>query len=267
MTNTPPPAPDTPDAHLVITDRGPARWLRLNRPEKHNAITRAMTESMRGALAAAAEDQACRVLVLTGTGSTFCSGADTRDLFAGGGPAGDGAMLTEKRSPDAPVFPVDEVVLFPKPTITALNGRAVGGGATMAMATDLRVCGTGGSLAFTLSQVGLTPEWGSSYLLWRQIGWGRALDVLLTGRRIDAAEALAMGLVSRVVADDALDDETQALAEAIAALPEGTAEAIKDVLRAGLDSTYPEARTTELRALTHRGRALAARGQKEQAQP
>jgi enoyl-CoA hydratase/carnithine racemase len=246
-----------------VTERGPARWIRLNRPEKHNAITRAMATDLRAALTAAADDDACRVLVLTGTGPTYCSGADTRDLFSG-----DNAMVTERRPTDSPVFPVDEVVLFPKPTITALNGRAVGGGATMAMATDLRVCASSATLAFTLGQVGLTPEWGSSYLLWRQIGWGRTLDLLLTARVVEPDEALGIGLVSRVVADGALEDATQELAETIARVPVGTAEATKAVLRAGLDMTYPDARVNELRTVTERGHALAtARRQEEQAQP
>jgi 2-(1,2-epoxy-1,2-dihydrophenyl)acetyl-CoA isomerase len=208
-----------------------------------------------------------RVVVLTGTGPSFSSGFDTRDLWG----AGDqDAAITERRRTDEPIFPVDELVLFPKPTIAAVNGRAVGGGATMAMAADLRVCAASASFAFTLGKVGLTPEWGSSYLMWRQIGWGRTLDLLLTAREVSADEALALGLASRVVADDELVGETQALAESIAALPRGTAEGIKEVLRAGLDATFPDARRNELRMLGRRGRDLAeqkaARQQKEQAQ-
>jgi 2-(1,2-epoxy-1,2-dihydrophenyl)acetyl-CoA isomerase len=243
--------------HLVVTDRGPVRWIRVDRPEKHNAMTRAMAAGLRSILADAAADEACRVVVLTGTGPSFSSGFDTRDLVDGRGPTTGGQS----------VFPVDELVLFPKPTIAALNGRAVGGGATMAMATDLRVCARSAALTFSLGKLGLAPEWGSSYLLWRQIGWSRALDVLLTARTVEAEEALALGLVTRVVPDGTLEHETQALAETIASLPPGTAEATKEVLRAGLDASYPDARATELRMLGERGRALAAaRQQKEQAQ-
>jgi 2-(1,2-epoxy-1,2-dihydrophenyl)acetyl-CoA isomerase len=250
----------------VITDRGPVRWLRLDRPAKHNAMTRAMAADLRAALEAAAGDESVRVLVLTGSGPSFSAGADTRELFGAGGE--EDGLLTERAAVDRPTFPVDELVLFPKPTIAALNGRAVGGGATMAMAADLRVCATSASLAFTLAKVGLTPEWGSSYLLWRQIGWGRALDLLLTGRAVPAGEALAMGLVSRVVADESLEDETQALAEVIAGVPAGTAEAVKEVLRVGLDARYADARVQELQTLGRRGRALAsARRQEEQEQP
>jgi enoyl-CoA hydratase/carnithine racemase len=258
------PSEHEPAALVGVSTRGPVRWIRLQRPEKRNAITRAMAATLREALDDASADDAVRVVVLTGSGGVFSSGADTRDLFGGApgsepdGTTGSRAMLTEGRPIDQPIFPVDELVNHAKPTIAVLNGPAVGGGATMAMAADLRVCGTSGSLAFALGKLGLTPEWGSSYLLWRQIGWGRALDVVLTGRTVTAAEALSMGLVSRVVDDDGLDDAAQELAEAIASVPPGTAEAAKEVLRAGLDATYPDARRVELRTVARRGRELAA---------
>jgi 2-(1,2-epoxy-1,2-dihydrophenyl)acetyl-CoA isomerase len=280
--------------HVVVTREGPVAWVRLDRPDKRNAMTRAMGARLRTVLADLAGDPEARVVVLTGTGSAFSSGADTKDLFGGGGRTGaepgrrrddhlpgdavesggaastdtDGAaMLTERRSASTPIFPVDELVLFPKPTIAALNGVAVGGGTTMAMACDLRVCAASASLTFSLAQRGLTPEWGSSYLLWRQIGWSRTLDLMLTARTIEPDEALTMGLVSRVVPDAELLDAAQALAAQIASLPPGTAEECKHVLRAGLDANYHDARRIELRALTRRGRDLAAqRPQKEQSQ-
>lgn len=242
------------DDHLVVEPNGAVAWVRLNRPEKRNAMTRAMALGLRQALAAAQDDPDARVLVLTGTGpKAFSAGADTKELLSG-----PDAMVTERRSADDPLFPVDELALFPKPTIAAINGPSFGGGTTMAMTADLRVCAESATLTFGLASLGLAPEWGSSYLLWRQIGWSRALDVLLTDRTIGADEALAMGLVNRVVPDDALVAETQALAEKLASLPGDTAEATKRVLRTGLDVTYADARRAELRALSERGAALAA---------
>jgi 2-(1,2-epoxy-1,2-dihydrophenyl)acetyl-CoA isomerase len=249
---------------VSIEARGPVTWVRLTRPDKRNAITQAMAGDLRRALEAAAADDTVRVVVLTGTEGSFSSGADTNDLF--GRDASTVGTLVGHRPEDAPIFPVDELVLFPKPTIAAVNGRAIGGGATMAMACDLRVCADDATLAFSLGKVGLTPEWGSSYLLWRQIGWGRALDVLLTCRTIGAEEAMALGLASRVVPATDLEAATQELAERIASLPVGTAEAIKDVLRQGLDSTFPDARQAELRALGRRGKAIAAQRRRPQAQ-
>jgi enoyl-CoA hydratase/carnithine racemase len=241
------------DSNLVVERRGPVTWLRLARPEKRNAITRAMAGALGDALRAARADDGTRVVVLTGTGEkAFCSGADTKDLLSG-----PESMMAEKRSAADTIFPVDELVLYPKPVVAAMNGPSFGGGTTMAMAADLRVCADSATLTFGLARLGLPPEWGSSYLLWRQIGWSRALDVLLTDRTIEPDEALRLGLVDRVVPAVALDDEVQRLAEQLASLPPGTAETVKAVLRAGLDATYEEARRNELRALSERGTALA----------
>jgi 2-(1,2-epoxy-1,2-dihydrophenyl)acetyl-CoA isomerase len=124
------------------------------------------------------------------------------------------------------------------------------------MACDLRVAAAGATMTFGLGRVGLTPEWGSSYLLWRQIGWSRALDLFLTGRTVDADEAMRLGLIDRLVADTALLETTQALGEQIASLPDGTAEAIKHVLRRGLDVDFPGAREAERQTLAGRVRAL-----------
>jgi 2-(1,2-epoxy-1,2-dihydrophenyl)acetyl-CoA isomerase len=251
------------DEHLVIEATGAVTWVRLNRPNKRNAINRAMASGLRQALTDAEADDDARVVVLTGTGpQAFSAGADTKELL--GGPD---SMVAETRSPDDTIFPVDELVLFPKPTIVALNGPAFGGGTSMAMAADLRVCAESATLTFGLAGLGLPPEWGSSFLLWRQIGWSRALDVLLTDRTVGAEEALAMGLVNRVVSDDALVAETQVLADKLSSLPAGTAEAAKSVLRAGLDATYAEARRVELRAISESSAALSVLRDKSKETP
>ncbi|MFN8037417.1 MAG: enoyl-CoA hydratase-related protein [Acidimicrobiia bacterium] len=234
-------------AHLEVETRGPARWLRLNRPDKRNAMTRAMAGVLREQLAACAEDPAVAVLVITGTGASFSAGADVKEVLEG-----PDATIRERRS--TPLWPVDEIASFPKPFLCALNGAAVGGGATLAMATDLRVAASSASLRFDLGRHGLTPEFGSSFLLWRQVGYSRALDLMLSGRTVDATEAFAMGLVTRVVEDAAVEAETQALAEQLAALPVDAAARTKQVLRAGLEASWDEARRNELRALAEYAR-------------
>lgn len=228
--------------HLVAETRGPVRWLRLNRPEKRNAMTRAMADALRAELTRSASDSEIAVLVVTGTRNTFSSGADVKETLEG-----PDAAIRENRS--TPLWPVDELASFPKPLLCALNGAAVGGGATLAMATDLRVAGESASLAFSLGRHGITPEFGSSFLLWRQVGYGVALDLMLTGRTVPAREALALRLVERVVADDEVTAATQELAEQLAALPHDAAARTKAVLRAGLEATWSEARKHELRAL------------------
>jgi 2-(1,2-epoxy-1,2-dihydrophenyl)acetyl-CoA isomerase len=234
----------TDAAPLRSEQRGPVRWFVLDRPDKRNAMTSAMGARLGELLDDAANDESTRVVVITGAGGTFSSGLDRAEIAKG---------MANKSE-----FPVEQLVQFAKPTIACVNGIAFGGGATMAMACDLRVASAGASLTFGLGRVGLTPEWGSSYLLWRQIGYSRALDLFLTGRTVDADEALRLGLVDRVVTGPDASDAAQELAEQIASLPAGTAEATKGVLRRGLDVDFPSAREVERTALADRTRALRA---------
>jgi enoyl-CoA hydratase/carnithine racemase len=229
---------------LRVEQRGSVRWLVIDRPDKRNAMTSAMGAHLGDLLDDAADDDDTRVIVITGAGDSFSSGLDVGEIKQG--------------MADKTLFPVETLVQFPKPTIACMTGKAFGGGATMAMACDLRVASPTVSFTFGLGRVGLTPEWGSSYLLWRQIGWSRALDLFLTGRTIEADEALRIGLVDRVVTDGDVLDAAQALAEQIASLPAGTAEATKDVLRRGLDRDFLAAREAEKATLAERTGALRA---------
>jgi 2-(1,2-epoxy-1,2-dihydrophenyl)acetyl-CoA isomerase len=234
-------APERPE--LVLEQRDGMAWITIDRPAVRNAMTRAMGARLGELLEEARDDDAVSVVVITGVGTSFSAGLDRKEIAKG----------LEGKSE----FPVELMVHYPKPTIAAINGLAYGGGATMAMACDLRVATAGATLTFGLGKVGLVPEWGSSYLLWRQIGYSRALDVMLTARTIGADEALAMGLDNRVVPDDKLTIEVTELAHQISSLPHGTAAAIKDVLRGGLDADFLVARANEARMLGRRSRELA----------
>jgi 2-(1,2-epoxy-1,2-dihydrophenyl)acetyl-CoA isomerase len=235
-------SPSPPEVSLTVRDS--TAWITIDRPAARNAMTRAMGARMGELLEAARDDDDVCVVVITGSGTAFSAGLDRKEIAKG----------LEGKSE----FPVELMVDYPKPTIAAINGLAYGGGATMAMACDLRIAAASATLTFGLGKVGLVPEWGSSYLLWRQIGYSRALDVMLTARTIAADEALAMGLVNRVVRDDALEEEVADLARQIGSLPPGTATAIKQVLRAGLDADFASARRTETGTLARRSRELAA---------
>jgi enoyl-CoA hydratase/carnithine racemase len=234
----------TDEELLRVEQRGPVRWLVIDRADKRNAMTSAMGARLGVLLDEAAADDDTRVVVITGAGSSFSSGFDVGEIKGG---------MADKSE-----FPVETLVPYAKPTIACMRGMAFGGGATMAMACDLRIAAPDVRFTFGLGRYGLTPEWGSSYLMWRQIGWSRTLDLFLTGRPVDADEALRIGLVDRIVDDAALLDETQAVAEQIASLPAGTAEAMKAVLRRGLDADFPTARQAEKDALAQRTRALRA---------
>ncbi len=183
----------------VLTEiRDGVAVVKLNRPEVMNAWNGALCGALDDALRAAAADDAVRALVITGEGRAFCAGAD---LSAGGGTfADDGARGADDdmaaRTPR--VLPWD----VPKPVIAALNGHAVGVGATYAMACDMRVIAEDAKIAYVFARRGMLPELGSHAVLPRIVGLSNAFDLLLSGRPVSGAEATAMGLASACVPRD-----------------------------------------------------------------
>ncbi len=215
---------------------GGVGWVRLARPEKRNAITRAMRTELAEVFAALDADEAVRVAVLTGTGSAFCAGVD----------------LTE-RAPADPAAPRLTAPLdsFAKPAIAAVNGPAVGGGLELALACDVRVASATATFAVPEVRIGSLPGSGGVVRL-RAAAPAVAAWMVFTGEPIDAAEALRAGLVAEVVEPDALAGRVAALATAIAANAPLSLRAAKAVLRSGsLDeerALWAELAATEDRA-------------------
>jgi enoyl-CoA hydratase/carnithine racemase len=171
--------------------------LTLDRPAARNAWTRQMGNEVRHALAAADADDAVRAIVMTGAGPDFCVGADLAD--------GGAAVFTpEPGETDPTAAATFGCWRVRKPIIGALNGVAAGIGSTLPLQFDIRLAGESTRIAFVFVRRGLTPEAASTWFLQRLVGLGAAAEILLTGRIVSAPEALALGLVSRVVADDAL---------------------------------------------------------------
>jgi 2-(1,2-epoxy-1,2-dihydrophenyl)acetyl-CoA isomerase len=227
-----------------VWTRGPARWLAPDRPGKLNAWTYAMAARLTGEFAAAAADPAVKVIVLAGTGGVFSAGID-RGVIAG-----------EIRPTP---FDVECLVKSRTPTIACVDGLAFGMGATSALACDLCVASTRASFTFGFVKVGLTPEWGSSYLLSRKIGLSRAMDLCLTARTVDADEAYRLGLVDRLVEAEQVEDTTQALAKQIAEHETGTVQRSKALLWSSLEAgSFNESREIELQAAIDSRHALKA---------
>lgn len=191
------------DPHGVAT-------LTLNRPERRNAWNRQMGLEIRGALRDADARDDVRVVVVTGAGKDFCVGADLE---------GAGKVFDEARARDADAA-AERLTLkawdVRKPVIAALNGAVAGVGATLPLQWDVRLAGESTRITFVFVKRGLVPEAASTWLLPRIVGVSRAAELLLTGRLVRAPEALAMGLVSRVVPDAELVAAAQALAREIA---------------------------------------------------
>jgi enoyl-CoA hydratase len=176
----------------------------IHRPEARNAINLEVVNEMHAALAALGEDERTRVLILTGSGRTaFASGADIRELR-------DRRAADALRGINSSLFMAVE--RFPLPTIAAVSGYALGGGCELALSCDLRIAGESARFGQPEVGLGIIPAAGGTYRLPRIVGAGRARDLILTGRIIDADEALAIGLINRLVPDERVLDEARATA-------------------------------------------------------
>jgi enoyl-CoA hydratase len=178
--------------------------LTLDRPDRLNAMSRELIKDLHAALDAVALDDSCRVVVLTGAGRGFCAGLDLREPRRRGEGPGLGG-----RSPQAGMRAQQAIAaLVPKlrnlrqPVIAAVNGPAAGGGFALALASDIRIAATSATFNAAFVRIGLSGcDIGVSWLLPRLIGAGVSHELLLTGRRVRADEALRLGLVSQVVPD------------------------------------------------------------------
>lgn len=188
---------------------GGVATVTLNRPDKLNAWTRQIETEVRGAMARAEADDAVRVIILTGAGRGFCAGADLQDLgkVAGAASAAELEQILKDRfvgpkRPDARPDFQNAYSYFPavgKPVLGAINGTAVGLGLVVALYCDIRFASDQARFGTAFSRRGLIAEHGISWMLPRLVGVANALDLLFSARLIDAAEALRMGLVSRVL--------------------------------------------------------------------
>jgi enoyl-CoA hydratase/carnithine racemase len=184
--------------------------LRLNRPERRNAVNRALIDEVIAALDALEADPAVRAIVLTGAGRAFCAGADLAERAT----LDERAVMAHRKRVVA-LF--DRVARCEVPLVAAVNGPAYGGGAELALLCDVIVASEAAVFRFPEVALGILPGGGGCYTLVRAVGKYRAKELVLTARAVPAAEALALGLASRVVPPERLLAEARALAAAIAA--------------------------------------------------
>ena len=195
-----------PDDPLLITERDACLWLTINRPRQANALTLSLLDAIGEALAGRRDDDRLRAAVITATGEKcFAAGGDLKELDPLRSDAEARAMSQRVRAA------LDRIREFPLPVVAALNGLALGGGAELALACDLRVAMPQAQIGFLQSQLNLTTAWGGGIDLVATVGHARALDLLLSARRVGAEEALQIGLVNRVAGpeqslDDCLDE-------------------------------------------------------------
>jgi enoyl-CoA hydratase/carnithine racemase len=210
--------------------------LRLNRPQRLNAINETMLAELRQTCAALAVDTTVNVVVLTGAGRGFCSGIDMRDFGPGMLDATDPTIDRMRFQEAMAALPL-AVEALPQPVIAAINGPCVGGGLALSLAADIRIASTAASFGNAAILLGLSgAEMGMSYHLPRIVGTSVAADWMLTGRTVTADEADRRGLVSQLVAPERLLDRAIELACGIAQLAPLGVQLTKRTLQVNTDA-------------------------------
>ncbi len=220
---------------VEIGDAGEVRMITLCRPDRLNALGREMREALEDAVRDTAESDA-RIVVLRGSGRAFSAGADLKDPDL---PDPGATWTARRRAAGRWGRLLDDIEALPQVTVAALHGPVVGGAALLAVACDLRVAAPDLALAIPEVALGIPLTWGGIPRLMREIGVPRTRELILTGRRLGADEALAWGLVHRVGEPDA---ELSHLLDELRSMPAGALAVSKDALRAhGRATVSPEA--------------------------
>lgn len=217
---------------VLVETVGATRLVTINRPEARNALTRAVILGVTEAMRAASTDGAVRCVVLTGAGGHFCAGADLRQNIM------DDPQLMEHLDGYMDEFHalVKSIVRCDKPTIAMMDGAAVGFGADLAFACDLRVASTRAYAQEKFVKIGLMPDGGGTFWLPRLVGTAKAMQMILLAEKIEAGELASLGIVARVVEPDALRTATLEVARVIEGGPPLAHAAIKRALYASWGS-------------------------------
>lgn len=231
----------TEDLLAHVEDR--VAVITMNRPSRRNALSGAMLAAMQDLLAEfeVASDVGC--VLLTGAGGAFCAGGDVKGMAEGSHASSAGASSTRPPSVDEMIHrqrlsqrgTAGKLYSMPKPTLAAIPGAAAGAGLSLALACDLRIASERAILTTAFAKVGFSGDYGGSYFITKLVGSAKARELYMLSERIESGEALRLGLVNRVVPDDALEKEALALAVRLAHGPAVAYRYIKENLNRALE--------------------------------
>lgn len=230
----------TTDSALLVERQGPVLRLTLNRPAQRNALSLALLEDLGRTVADQGADPDLKAVVITGNGKCFAAGGDLRELEAVR--TADQARAMSRLGRTA----LDALRRCPVPVVAAVNGPALGGGAELAMACDLRLAAPGGDIGFLQAQLNVTPAWGGGIDLLAAVGHARALEILVAARRIPPAEALGLGLVQQAWGEgQSLEDAVEAVLAPLTRRPAHVLRALKAVNLASRLALHDQLATVE----------------------
>jgi len=219
--------------NILIHKEDKIATITLNRPDRLNSFTGKMSNEMYESLKEMGEEEGIRVIILTGAGRGFCSGADVEFL----------AQLNREKDWEgfrgiliAGEKAVHQIQKMDKPVIAMINGPAAGAGLNLALSCDIRIASEKAVFGETFIRLGLHPDWSGTYFLPRLVGEAKATELMLTGEVIDAKEALRIGMVNRVVPHEKLEKATKELAERLAGSPNTVIRLVKKAAHQSLHS-------------------------------
>ena len=229
--------------NLIYGSEGAVGVIRLNRPQKKNSLNAELRKELTRLLGEIAEDAGVRAVVVTGGEEIFCAGADIGEIQE--------AKSAQAAYQHAREFQLlfDQIEALPQPAIAAVSGWALGGGCELALACDFRIASESAKFGLPEIKIGAFPAGGGTQRLPRLIGRAKAKEMIFTGEPIGAEEALALGLVMKVVPKEKLLEEARAFAAKLAALPRLALEAAKKLINCGPEMDLASALELEARCL------------------
>jgi 2-(1,2-epoxy-1,2-dihydrophenyl)acetyl-CoA isomerase len=249
---------DTGTQDLLFVIQDGVATLTMNRPERRNAMSGAMNSALGAALARCETDPDVAVVVLTGAGGAFCAGGDVKGMAEG---SGGGSTARPGADIDSRIHQqrvnqratAGKLHAMPKPTIASLPGAAAGAGFSLAMSCDLRIAAENAVLTTAFAKVGFSGDYGGTYFLTQLVGSAKARELYFLSDRIDAKEALRLGLVNWVVPADQLEAETRKLAQRLARGPRVAYRYMKENLNRALAGEVMECLDLEATHHVHTG--------------
>src|SRR5215204_2020617 len=235
-------------SHLLYDITGRVAMITLNRPEVMNAFSDTMREDLLRAVQEAASNAEVRCVVITGAGRAFCAGGDIASMAELQAKA-DTSVIDRRMTLGSQV--VQCLREMPKPVVAAINGAAAGAGINLALACDIRLAAKSARFSESFVKIGLVPDWGGTYLLTQIVGTGKALELMMSGDRIDADDALRLGLLNRIFPDETFREEALRVAQQLASGPAETLAHIKRAVYLGAMGTLAESLAYEEQAQRH----------------
>lgn len=228
-----------PMEHIQTEVKGHVLWIWLNRPDASNAYSESMVKDFPAVLDRASEDKNIRVIVVAGRGKNFCAGGDVKAMQSRTGMfLGEANELRERYMQGIQQIPL-ALSRCQKPVIMMVQGAAVGAGCDLVAMGDIRIADNDANFAETFAKVGLVPGDGGAWFLIRAVGFSKAQEMFMTGKKYSAEEARSMGLVHEVVTSDQLVRRVTELSEHLASLPPIALQLTKKALNHAYESSLP----------------------------